>query len=88
MNFDLSTFHAITGGFKTVPDDLDASNRGAGSCSSKIPFLLWCQFHHRNHGFEKDAGEFSLSDFIMGCGTRVSRRHGSATSAATTSPTA
>ena len=67
MDFDLNTFHAITGGFKTVPDHW-MPGTGARALLLGDPFLLWCQFHHRDHGFEKDAGEFSLSDFIMAAG--------------------
>jgi hypothetical protein len=67
MEFDLNTFHDITGGFKTVPDNFMPAT-GARALLLDDPFLLWCQFHSREHGFEKDAGEFSLSDFIMGAG--------------------
>lgn len=67
MDFNLNTFHAITGGFKTVPDNFMPAT-GARALLLEDPFLLWCQFHARDHGFEKDAGEFSLSDFIMGSG--------------------
>lgn len=67
MDFDLNTFHDITGGFKTVPDNFMPAT-GARALLLDDPFLLWCQFHHRDHGFERDAGEFSLSDFIMAAG--------------------
>ena len=67
MDFDLNTFHDITGGFKTVPDDFMPAT-GARALLLEDPFLLWCQFHARDHGFLKDVGEFSLSDFIMEAG--------------------
>ena len=67
MDFDLSTFNDITGGFKTVPDNFMPAT-GARALLLEDPFLLWCQFHSHDHGFEKDAGEFSLSDFIMAAG--------------------
>ena len=67
MEFNLKTFHDITGGFKTVPDDFMPAT-GARALLLEDPFLLWCQFHGHDHGFEKDAGEFSLSDFIMAAG--------------------
>ena len=67
MDFDLNTFHDITGGFKTVPDNFMPAT-GARALLLEDPFLLWCQFHARDHGFEKDEGEFSLSDFIMSAG--------------------
>jgi len=67
LDFDLSTFNDITGGFKTVPDNFMPAT-GARALLLEDPFLLWCQFHSHDHGFEKDAGEFSLSDFIMAAG--------------------
>ena len=67
MDFDLNTLHDITGGFKTVPENFMPAT-GARALLLEDPFLLWCQFHGRDHGFEKDAGEFSLSDFIMSAG--------------------
>lgn len=69
MDFDLNTFQAITGGFKTVSDNFMPAT-GVRVLLLEAPFLLWCQFHGRNHGFEKDAGEFSLSDFIMAAGRK------------------
>lgn len=67
MDFDLKTFQDITGGFKTVPDNFMPAT-GARALLLEDSFLLWCQFHGRDHKFEKDAGEFSLSDFIMTAG--------------------
>lgn len=67
MDFDFNTFHATTGGFKSVPDNFMPAT-GARALLLEDPFLLWCQFHARHHGFEKDVGEFSLSNFIMGAG--------------------
>ena len=67
MDFDLNTFHDVTGGFKTVPDNFMPAT-GARALLLEDPFLLWCQFHGRDHGFAKDVGEFSLSDFIMAAG--------------------
>ncbi len=67
MDFDLNTYHDITGGFKTVPDNFMPAT-GARALLLEDPFVLWCQFHGRDHGFEKDRGEFSLSDFIMAAG--------------------
>ncbi|MGI4787495.1 MAG: ribonuclease H-like domain-containing protein [Janthinobacterium lividum] len=67
MDFNLNTYHTITGGFKTVPDNFMPAT-GVRALLLEDPFLLWCQFHSRDHGFEKDKGEFSLSDFIMSAG--------------------
>ncbi len=67
MDFDLKHLDNITGGFKTVPANWMPAT-GARPLLLEDPFLLWCQFHGRDHEFEKDEGEFSLSDFIMAAG--------------------
>ena len=59
MDFDLNTFHDVTGGFKTVPDNFMPAT-GARPLLLEDSFLLWCQFHGRDHDFEKIEKEILL----------------------------